>query len=47
MTRCKFGFLRPVSTVASLKPIEESLKTWKKIYELERNAQETRINDYI
>ena len=46
ITKCKFGFPRPVSLNAKLNPVEESLKARNKIYELQRSETEVRVNDY-
>jgi len=46
ITRCKFGFPRPVAENAKLNPVEEALKSRNKIYSLPRSAAEVRVNDY-
>ena len=46
ITRCRFGFPRPVCDGAKLNPVEESLKSRNKIYQLTRLASEVRVNDY-
>ena len=46
ITYCKFGFPRPACTTATLHPVEECLKSRKKIYELPRTELEVRVNDY-
>ena len=46
VTRCKFGFSRPVSDTAQLNPVQESLKSRNRIYNLARTEDEIRVNDY-
>ena len=46
ITRCRFGFLRPVCETAQLNPVQESLKSRNQIYQLVRTPAETRVNDY-
>ena len=46
ITVCKFGFPRPACDCAKLNPVEESLKSRDKIYELVRSETEVRVNDY-
>ena len=46
VTRCKFGFPRPVSDTAQLNPVQESLKSRNRIYNLARTEDEIRVNDY-
>ena len=46
ITRCKFGFPRPVCETAQLNPVQESLKSRNRIYQLVRTEAETRVNDY-
>jgi hypothetical protein len=46
ITRCRFGFPRPVCETAQLNPVQESLKSRNRIYQLVRTLAETRVNDY-
>ena len=46
VTRCKFDFLRPVSESFTVNDVEDSLKSKRKIYQLARAEQDTRVNDY-
>ena len=46
ITTCKSGFPRDNTECASLYPVEECLKSKKKIYQLPRLPQEARVNDY-
>ena len=46
ITYCKFGFPRPVCKSGTVHPVEDSLKSRKKIYELPRTELEVRVNDY-
>ena len=46
ITRCRFGFPRPVCETAQLNPVQESLKSRNRIYQLVRTEAETRVNDY-
>ena len=46
ITRCKFGFPRPVCGTAQLNPVQESLKSRNRIYQLVRTGAEVRVNDY-
>ena len=46
ITRCRFGFPRPVCETAQLNPVQESLKSRNRIYHLVRTLAETRVNDY-
>ena len=46
ITRCRFGFPRPVCEGAQLNPVQESLKSRNRIYQLVRTKAETRVNDY-
>ena len=46
VTRLKFGFPRPVSDTAQLNPVQESLKSRNRIYNLARTEDEIRVNDY-
>ena len=46
VTRCKFDFPRPVSESFTVNDVEDSLKSKRKIYQLARAEQETRVNDY-
>eukprot|EP00731_Ephydatia_muelleri_P003461 Em0001g3461a len=46
ITKCRFSFPRDVTEHAVLNPVEECLKSRKKIYLLPRAAQECRVNDY-
>ena len=46
ITYCKFGFPRPVCKSGIVHPVEDSLKSRKKIYELPRTELEVRVNDY-
>ncbi|KAL5505298.1 hypothetical protein EMCRGX_G006706 [Ephydatia muelleri] len=46
ITKCRFSFPRDVTEHAVLNPVEECLKSRKKIYLLPRAAQECRGNDY-
>ena len=43
---CKFDFPRPVSESFTVNDVEDSLKSKRKIYQLARAEQETRVNDY-
>ena len=46
VTRCRFGFPRPVSDTAQLNPVQESLKSRNRIYNLARTEDKIRVNDY-
>ena len=46
VTRCKFGFPRPVSDTAQLNPVQESLKSRNRIYNLARTEDVIGVNDY-
>ena len=46
ITRCRFGFPRSVCDSAKLNPVQESLKSKSKIYQLIRTDSEVRVNDY-
>ena len=46
ITRCRFGFPRQVSDNAKLNPVQESLKSRNRLYQLTRTASEVRVNDY-
>ena len=46
ITKCRFSFPRDVAEHAVLNPVEECLKSRKKIYLLPRAAQECRVNVY-
>ena len=46
ITRCRFGFPRPVCDTAQLNSVQESLKSRNRIYQLVRTGPETRVNDY-
>eukprot|EP00731_Ephydatia_muelleri_P001725 Em0001g1725a len=46
ITTCRFGFPRDCTDIAVLNPVEECLKSRKKIYCLSRSVQECRVNDY-
>ena len=46
ITKCRFNFPRDVTEHAVLNPVEECLKSRKKIYLLPRAEQECRVNDY-
>ena len=46
ITKCRFGFPRPVSENAAINPVQESLKSRSKIYQLTRTESEVRVNDY-
>ena len=46
ITTCRFGFPRDCTDIAVLNPVEECLKSRKKIYCLPRSLQECRVNDY-
>ena len=46
ITRCRFGFPRPVCANAALNPVQESLKSRNRIYQLTRTESEVRVNDY-
>ena len=46
ITTCRFGFPRDCTDIAVLNPVEECLKSRKKIYCLPRSVQECRVNDY-
>ena len=46
ITRCRFGFPHPVCDSAKLNPVQESLKSKSKIYQLIRTDSEARVNDY-
>ena len=46
ITRCRFGFPHPVCDNAKLNPVQESLKSRNKIYQLIRTDSEVRVNDY-
>ena len=44
--RCRFGFPRQPCETAKLNPVNESLKSRSRIYQLTRSESETRVNDY-
>ena len=46
ITRCRFGFPRPVCANAIINPVQESLKSRNRIYQLPRTESEVRVNDY-
>ena len=46
ITRCRFSFPRPVCANAALNPVQESLKSCNRIYQLTRTESEVRVNDY-
>ena len=46
ITKCRFGFPRLETETGEIHPVEESLKSRKKIYSLARRANEVRVNDY-
>ena len=46
ITTCRFGFPRGCTYIAVLNPVEECLKSRKKIYCIPRSVQECRVNDY-
>ena len=46
ITKCRFGFPRPVSENAAINPVQESLKSRSRIYQLTRKESEVRVNDY-
>ena len=46
VTTCRFGFPRDCTDIAVLNPVEECLKSRKKIYCLPRSVQECRVSDY-
>ena len=46
ITRCRFGFPRLVCDAAQLNPVQESLKSHNRIYQLVRTGSETKVNDY-
>ena len=46
ITKCRFGFPCKSTECAILNPVEDSLKSRKKIYQLPRSALECRVNDY-
>ena len=46
LTTCRFGFPRDVTDEIHLNSVEESLKSKKKIYHLNRAVGEERVNDY-
>uniref|UniRef100_A0A1X7UTS4 Helitron helicase-like domain-containing protein n=1 Tax=Amphimedon queenslandica TaxID=400682 RepID=A0A1X7UTS4_AMPQE len=46
VTKCKFGFPRPVSEKTVLKNVQQSMKAEKKIYHLKRSEEKVRVNDY-
>ena len=46
VTKCKFGFPRPVSEETVLKNVQQSMKAEKRIYHLKRSKEEVRVNDY-
>ena len=45
ITRCRFGFPRPVCETAQLNPVQENLKSRNRIYQLVRTGAETKVND--
>ena len=46
ISRCRFGFPRPVSANAAVNPLQETLKSHNRIYKLTRTESEVRVNDY-
>ena len=46
ITRCKFGFPRQACDAVKLNPVQDSLKSRSKIYNLVRTESEVRVNDY-
>jgi len=46
VTKCKFGFPRDLTEEGLLNPVQESLKSHKKIYTLQHAPGEERVNDY-
>ena len=45
ITRCRFEFLRQFCENTKLNPVEDSLKSLNKIYQLTRTDSEVRVND--
>ena len=46
VTRCQFGFPCQVCENAKLNSVQDSLKSWNRIYHLRRTESEVRVNDY-
>ena len=46
ITYCKFGFPREVVDETVLNKVEDSLKSRKKVYNLQQTTGEERVNDY-
>ncbi len=46
ITKCKFGFPRQECENAKLNSVQESLKSWNRIYNLTHTETEVRVNDY-
>ena len=46
VTRCRFGFPRQACQNAQLNPVQDSLKSRSRIYQLVRAESEVRVNDY-
>ena len=46
ITRCRFGFPRQACDSAKLNPVQQSLKSRSRIYQLKRMDSEVRVNDY-
>ena len=46
ITKCKFGYPRPVLEATVINNVKDSLKSDKKIYYAKRKEEEVRINDY-
>ena len=46
ITRCRFGFPWQACENAKLNPVQESLKSRNRIYQLTRTNSEVRVNDY-
>ena len=44
--RCKFNFPREVTSKGAINPIDPSLKSRKRVYDLPRKLEEAKINDY-
>ena len=46
VTRCRFRFPRQACESAKFNSVSDSLKSWKRIYQLPRGDTEVRVNDY-
>lgn len=46
ITKCRFGFPRQACDSAKLNPVQQSLKSRGRIYQLKRMDSEVRVNDY-